>query len=62
MKKVFISGSIAIKALPECVLLSLDKMMQNNLEILVGDASGIDEQIQKYFSKHKYKNTRISTF
>ncbi|WP_111813149.1 hypothetical protein [Acinetobacter soli] len=59
MKKVFISGSIAIKALPECVLLSLDKMMQNNLEILVGDASGIDEQIQKYFSKHKYKNVTV---
>ena len=59
MKKVFISGSIAIKALPECVLLSLDKMMQNNLEILVGDASGIDEQILKYFSKHKYKNVTV---
>lgn len=59
MKKVFISGSIAIKALPECVLQSLDKMMQNNLEILVGDASGIDEQIQKYFSKHKYKNVTV---
>lgn len=59
MKKVFISGSIAIKTLPDCVLQSLDKMMQNNLEILVGDASGIDEQIQKYFSKHKYKNVTV---
>jgi hypothetical protein len=59
MKKVFISGSIAIKALPKCVLQSLDKMMQNNLEILVGDASGIDEQIQKYFANHKYKNVTV---
>lgn len=59
MKKVFISGSIAIKALPECVLHSLDKMMQNNLEILVGDASGIDEQIQKYFAKHRYQNVTV---
>lgn len=59
MKKVFISGSIAIKALPACVLQSLDKMMQNNLEILVGDASGIDEQIQKYFAKHKYQHVTV---
>ncbi|MEQ1418315.1 hypothetical protein [Acinetobacter indicus] len=59
MKKVFISGSIAIKTLPDCVLQSLDKMMQNNLEILVGDASGIDEQIQKIFAKHKYQHVTV---
>lgn len=59
MKKVFISGSIAIKALPSCVLKSLDKMIENNLEILVGDAIGIDEQIQKYFAKNKYQNVTV---
>lgn len=59
MKKVFISGSIAIKVLPGCVLQSLDKMIQNSLEVLVGDASGIDEQIQKYFAKHKYQNVTV---
>lgn len=59
MKKVFVSGSIAIKVLPECVLQSLYKMMQNNLEVLVGDAIGIDEQVQKYFAKHKYQNVTV---
>ena len=50
-QKVFISGSIAVKKLDNEVLSSLQKMMQNGLQILVGDAKGVDSQIQDVNTK-----------
>lgn len=57
--KVFISGSIAIPQLPRSILLSLEKMIDNNLEILVGDASGIDEKVQQFFAQKNYNNLTV---
>ncbi len=46
--KVFIGGSISIKYLDYAVKDELDKYMNNELEILVGDAYGIDSLVQSY--------------
>lgn len=56
MKKVFISGSISIKEIPQKVYPRLDNMIKNNLEILIGDAPGIDSAVQDYFKLKRYFN------
>jgi len=48
VKKVFISGSISIKKLPNCVKESISKIVAQNMQILVGDADGIDTIVQNY--------------
>ena len=53
-KKIFISGSIEIKELNQEIKNSLDKIIENNYEVLVGDANGIDKLIQGYFNEKKY--------
>lgn len=59
MKKVFISGSISIKKLPEKVKESLNKINQKKYSVLIGDAQGIDNEIQKYLKKINHKSTTI---
>lgn len=58
-KKVFISGSIAIKSLPHDVINSLQNIIQQNLTILVGDAHGIDTLIQNYCKVQGYNNVCV---
>jgi len=57
--KVFISGSISIKKLPNKVINSLNKIKENNFEVLVGDAKGIDSLIQDFYQD--YENVTIYT-
>lgn len=57
--KVFIGGSISIKYLDYEVQNELDKIMQGELEILVGDAYGVDSLIQKYCYKNGYDDVKI---
>lgn len=59
--KVFISGSISIKNIPEKILPTLDKIIEQNLEVLIGDASGIDYEIKRYFNKKNYYNVTTYT-
>jgi len=59
--RVFVSGSISIKKLPQKVKESMLKIFDKNLEILVGDANGIDSLIQDFCKKHKYFNLVIYT-
>lgn len=54
--KVFISGSITIKKLPTCVENSLQRIKDQNLGLLVGDADGIDTMVQNYCKKMNYLN------
>ncbi len=61
MKKVFISGSISIKELPLLVKESIEKIINNNLEIVVGDAKGVDSLVQDFCSKKQYYNVTIYT-
>lgn len=59
--KVFISGSISIKNLPSAIEESLLKIINKNLEILVGDASGVDSLIQNFCKEKHYFNLTIYT-
>ena len=59
MKRVFISGSISIKALPDKVIESINKIEQQKFAILVGDAKGIDTLIQKKSENDHYDNVSI---
>ena len=61
MKKVFISGSIDIKKLDELVINSLSKIISQNIQVLVGDASGVDTLVQKYLFSCNYFNVIVYT-
>jgi len=56
---VFISGSIAIKTLPQEVKDSIHKIINNKMEILVGDANGIDSLVQDYCFSLKYFHVTV---
>ena len=60
-EKVFISGSISIKKLSVEVKKSIDKIIENSINILVGDADGIDTLIQDYCISLKYYNVTVYT-
>ena len=59
MSKVFISGSIALKNIPKDVEESVDKIIQSDMEILVGDADGIDTMVQNYCKRSNYNNVTV---
>lgn len=59
MKKVFISGSISIKRIPDVVIEKLYKIIENNINILVGDANGIDSEVQRFMLNNNYFNLKI---
>jgi len=59
MSKVFISGSISIKKLPACVEDSIKKIIDAKLEILVGDADGIDTMVQNCCKKLNYNSVTV---
>lgn len=46
MMKMFISGSISSKEIPDEVIKSVDDSRKKNYKILIGDAKGIDKNIQ----------------
>ncbi len=58
---VFISGSIGIKKLDGEVIKTLEKIIQNKLKVLVGDAKGIDSLVQKFFKNKGYYNVEVFT-
>ncbi len=61
MKSVFISGSISIKALPSRVIQSIETIESKNFTVLVGDAPGVDAQIQERLAQDGYKNVLVYT-
>jgi hypothetical protein len=61
MKRVFVSGSISIKTVPNEVIKSFDKIIAQNIHVYVGDADGIDTLTQKYFASRNYTNLTICT-
>ena len=59
MKKVFISGSISLKKLPACVKESIRKIVSQNMQILVGDADGIDSIVQNFCKSLGYSKATV---
>ena len=67
---VFVSGSSKTsdpqsqyyrKELPEKVKNELDKYIEKNNNIIVGDAPGIDSQVQDYLNGKKYQKVHVYT-
>ena len=65
---VFVSGSSKTqssdspyyrKKLPEDISAQLDKIVSAGSKVVVGDAPGIDRQVQDYLNKKKYSNVEI---
>ena len=54
--KVFIGGSRSIKELDENVCHVLFEELNSNSEILVGDADGVDAEVQKFCMRQNYGN------
>lgn len=59
MNKVFISGSISIKKLPTAVKESLNNIFKEGMEILIGDADGIDTMVQNYCKRANYSKVTV---
>ncbi|GBU10130.1 hypothetical protein AwWohl_12680 [Gammaproteobacteria bacterium] len=59
MTKVFISGSIKIKSIDENIMNRLDKLVESDFSILIGDANGVDTSIQHYFKDHHSKQVTV---
>ena len=59
MRKIFISGSISSKEIPDVVIKSVDNSRERNYTILIGDATGIDKSIQDMLKADNYKNVEI---
>ncbi|MGP8251485.1 MAG: hypothetical protein ACLQHF_05575 [Terracidiphilus sp.] len=58
--KVFIAGSMNIKHLDPKVKERIDNIVAQNLEVVVGDADGVDASIQSYLFGHG--TARITVF
>jgi hypothetical protein len=54
MTKVFIGGSRSITKLSASVVARIDRIIENNFHVLVGDASGVDQCVQKYLAERGY--------
>ena len=57
--KVFISGSISIKTLPQIAKEKLNKIISQGLTVIIGDANGIDSLVQSYLAEQKYSDVII---
>lgn len=59
MTNIFIGGSRKIARLAQPVLPRLDNIITNKFTVLVGDANGVDLQVQKYLFSQSYSNVIV---
>ncbi len=59
MKKIFISGSIELKILPKTIIEYLNKLIEKEYQILIGDAYGVDSLVQEFLKKKKLPNVIV---
>ncbi|NOT63651.1 MAG: hypothetical protein HOP19_25850 [Acidobacteria bacterium] len=59
MNQVFIGGSRMITRLPQTVQERLDKLIQNQLPVLIGDANGADKGVQAYLAQQQYPHVTV---
>jgi len=57
--RVFIAGPRAVNELPSNVIRRLEKIHNNNYAVIVGDADGIDNSVQRYFYDKDYRNVCV---
>lgn len=58
-EKVFISGSISIKNLDNNIRVRLENIIEKKMQVLIGDAAGIDSLIQDFFKENNYHNVIV---
>lgn len=58
-KTVFLSGSRKLSRLNDLIRGRLDKMMDQGLHIIVGDANGADKALQSYLAEARYENVVV---
>jgi hypothetical protein len=58
-KNIFISGSISISNLPILAIKKLDSIIAERINVLIGDANGVDLLVQKYMQEKNYPNVTI---
>ena len=58
-KKIFISGSIRIRALPKSVKDQLQIIFKEGEEVIVGDAAGVDSLVQDFFKEKEYRKVTV---
>lgn len=59
MSTVFISGSIKIKSLDEKVKSRLNNVISSGLNVLIGDAGGVDKSVQQYFKENNFSAVTV---
>lgn len=56
---VMISGSRCIQELPTPAITSLNKIIELEFKVIIGDASGVDNLIQQYLKSKNYQNVTV---
>jgi len=59
MKAVFIGGSRRISRLNAEVRSRLDRIVEQKLTVLVGDANGADRAVQQYLNNRRYTDVQV---
>ncbi|MBI2829801.1 MAG: hypothetical protein HYX81_01435 [Chloroflexi bacterium] len=59
MTKVFIGGSRKLSRLNRKVTHALDKLIERNATIVIGDANGADKAVQNYLVLKQYRNVVV---
>jgi hypothetical protein len=59
MTKVFIGGSRRTSRLNSEVRARIDRMMEQHLPIVVGDANGVDKAVQQYLHGRGYQSVEV---
>lgn len=57
--KIFISGSIRIKKLPQSAIIKINNIIDKNFQIIIGDAKGVDSLVQKYLLEENFQNVIV---
>lgn len=57
--KIFIGGSRSIKQLNRFEIDRIDRLIDDNAEILIGDCDGVDMLVQEYLNSKNYNNVTV---
>jgi hypothetical protein len=56
---VMISGSRCVQELPTPAIISLNKIIALEFNIIIGDAPGVDAKVQQYLKSQGYQNATV---
>lgn len=59
MSKIFIGGSRRISRLNAAVQQRIDRIVDQNFSILIGDANGADKAVQRYLQSRNYDKVEV---